>query len=363
MFRSDRKIRFLFRLLCGILLLLTFTPAAQARAASDPSSEGAVDVSGIIFDHVTDAHSWHICTIGGHHVTVPLPVIVYSPFSGWHAFMSSRLSHGASYEGLTLPETGPDAAKIVETAPDGSSYRLLDFSITKNVIAVFFSILLLLVIFILTARQYTRRQGKAPSGMQNALETVILFLRDDVAIPAIGKEKYERYMPYLLTVFFFILTNNLLGLFPFFPGGANVTGNITVTMTLAVFTFLLTNLKGNKAYWKDIFNTPGVPVWLKLPVPIMPLVEFIGIFTKPVVLMIRLFANITAGHIIMLGFFSLIFIFGTMHTALGYTVAPFSIAFTIFMTCLELLVAFIQAYIFTLLSAIYFGFSVAEEQE
>ena len=175
----------------------------------------------------------------------------------------------------------------------------------------------------------------------------------------IGK-KYEKYLPFLLTVFFFILINNLLGLIPWIPGGSNVTGNIAVTMVLAVATFLITNLSGNKDYWVHIFNTPGVPWWLKLPVPLMPLVEFSQVFIKPFVLMVRLFANILAGHIIALGFYSLIFIFGSMHIAAGYGVSLVSVAFTVFMSLLELLVAFIQAFVFTLLSALYFGAAVAE---
>jgi F-type H+-transporting ATPase subunit a len=169
-------------------------------------------------------------------------------------------------------------------------------------------------------------------------------------------------MPYLLTVFFFIFFNNLFGLIPFFPGGANVTGNITVTLVMAAFTFVLTTINGNKHYWVDIINTPGVPWWLKLPIPLMPIVEIIGIITKPFVLMVRLFANITAGHIIVLGFVSLIFIFGAISTSLGLGVSVVSVAFMLFMNLLELLVAFIQAYVFTLLSALYFGLAVIEPE-
>jgi F-type H+-transporting ATPase subunit a len=198
--------------------------------------------------------------------------------------------------------------------------------------------------------------------MQSLLEPVILFIRDDVAKSSIGEKKYEKYMPFLLTIFFFILLNNILGLVPIFPGGANVTGNIAVTMVMAVFTFILTTVNGNRHYWVDIVNTPGVPWWLKLPVPLMPIIEIIGIITKPVVLMIRLFANITAGHIIALGFVSLIFIFGAMNVALGYGVSVVSVAFMIFMNLLELLVAFIQAYVFTLLSALYFGLATIEPE-
>jgi F-type H+-transporting ATPase subunit a len=191
---------------------------------------------------------------------------------------------------------------------------------------------------------------------------VVTFLRDEVIKPSIGP-KYERYMPYLLTIFFFIWFNNMLGLIPIPPGGANLTGNIAVTMTLALFTFIITTFSGNKSYWQHIINTPGVPVWLKMPLPIIPLVEVIGVFTKPFVLMVRLFANITAGHIIALGFISLIYIFAQMSTGLAYGVSVISILFNVFMMFLELLVAFIQAFVFTFLSAIYFGMAVEEHHK
>jgi F-type H+-transporting ATPase subunit a len=193
------------------------------------------------------------------------------------------------------------------------------------------------------------------------LEPLILFIRDDVARNSIGEKHYERFTPFLLSVFFFILFNNLLGLIPVFPAGANVTGNITVTMALALFTFIVTQLSGNKHYWTEIFNPPPVPWWLKYPVPLIPIIEFVGVLTKPFILMIRLFANISAGHIVVLGFFTLIFIFGNMNTYAGYGVSVFSVLFSVFLSFLELLVAFIQAYVFTILSAIYFGMAVSEE--
>ncbi|WP_054715092.1 F0F1 ATP synthase subunit A [Marinifilum fragile] len=192
------------------------------------------------------------------------------------------------------------------------------------------------------------------------MEPLILFVRDEIAKPAIGEKKYEKYMPFLLTIFFFIWLNNLMGLVPFIPGGANVTGNITITMVLALFTFIITTFSGNKNYWVHIFNTPGVPWWLKFPVPLMPLVELMGVFTKPFVLMVRLFANITAGHMIVLAFVSLIFIFGQISPMLGYGTSVISVLFVIFMDMLELLVALIQAYVFTLLSALYFGMATEE---
>jgi F-type H+-transporting ATPase subunit a len=225
---------------------------------------------------------------------------------------------------------------------------------------LFISLALLCIVFISIARRYQKRDHEAPKGLQSLLEPLILFIRDDIAIPAIGHSKYARYMPFLLTIFFFIFFNNLIGLIPFFPGGVNLTGNISITLVLALFTFIITTFSGNKAYWLHIVNAPGVPWWLKFPVPLMPIVELIGVFTKPFVLMVRLFANITAGHIIMLGFISLIFIFGQMNAALGYGVSVVSVAFALFMNLLELLVAFIQAYVFTLLSAIYFGMATEE---
>ena len=349
----------------GVRLLVTacLCMLAAAMHAAPADQKEDFDVGHFVFEHIQDAHSWHICKAGGKDIAIPLPVLVYSRQTGWHAFMSSRLGHGADWEGFFIPEEGDDAGKLFERQPDGSALRpALDLSITKNVCAIFISIALLLGIFLTMARVCAGRRGKAPKGLQNMMETVILFIRDEVAIPSIGKEKYEAYMPYLLTIFFFILINNLMGLLPVFPGGANVTGNIAVTLSLALFTFLMTNIKSTKTYWKDIVNTPGAPVWLKLPIPIMPVVEIIGIFTKPFVLMVRLFANITAGHMVIMTFFSLIFVFGIMHAWLGYAVASVSIAFTIFMTFLEMLVAFIQAYVFTALSAVYFGMSAAEEE-
>jgi F-type H+-transporting ATPase subunit a len=210
------------------------------------------------------------------------------------------------------------------------------------------------------AKAYKKNPNGAPKGMQNMMEAVILFIRNEIAIPMIGKERYQKYFPYLLTLFFFILVNNLLGLIPIFPGGANVTGNIAVTLSLALITFFVIQFSSNKNYWKDIFNTPGVPWWLKFPLPIMPVIEFVGLFTKPFVLMIRLCANIMAGHIITLGFLALIFVFGAMKPFLGIAVSPVSVFFYIFMGLLELLVAFIQSFIFTILTALYIGMATEE---
>lgn len=329
-----------------------------------------------IIEHIIDSHEWHIATIGETHITIPLPVILYHE-GKLHVFMSSKFHHGhASYKGFRLETEGEYKGKIIrdpeidllneeivkiEQTSAGREVDVpLDLSITKNVLAIWISMIILCWVFISVAHRYKRRKGEAPKGLQSLLEPLILFIRDDVAKAAIGEKKFQKYLPFLLTVFFFIFLNNLLGLVPFFPGGANVTGNIAVTGVLAAFSLVVTTFAANKDYWKHIFNTPGVPVWLKVPIPLMPIVELIGVFTKPFVLMVRLFANITAGHIIILGFISLIFIFGNISTGLGYGVGVVSVLFAVFIGLLELLVAFIQAYVFTLLSALYFGMALEE---
>ncbi len=315
----------------------------------------------LIIEHITDAYEWHIITIGHTHVTVPLPIMLYDE-GKFHFFMSSKLHHGHdSYNGYFISHNDIKSGKLVRNDAEGNEIRPdLDFSFTKNVLAIFMSIFVLIFVFLSVAKAYKKREGKAPKGLQSFMEPIIIFVRDDIAIASIGEKKYKKYLPFLLTVFFFILINNLLGLVPFFPGGANVTGNIGVTGVLAAFTFIITTFSGNKNYWIHIVNAPGVPWWLKIPIPLMPIVEIMGVFTKPFVLMVRLFANITAGHIIILGFISLIFIFGEINAGAGYGVAVVSVAFSIFMDVLELLVAFIQAYVFTLLSALYFGMATEE---
>ena len=333
---------------------------------SESHTGGKFNAGEMIMEHVIDQHEWHVAEIGNLHLTIPLPVILL--YDGkLYTFCSSRFHNETnSYMGFKLDPEGPHKGKIVrvdenERAGSGN-HTVYDFSITKIVLAILMSTFFLILIFISVAKAYTRNKDKAPSGLQSLLEPLIIFIRDDIAKSSIGEKKYEKFMPFLLTVFFFIFFNNLLGLIPFFPGGANVTGNIAVTLVMAVFTFVITTINGNKHYWVDIINTPGVPWWLKFPVPLMPVVEIIGIITKPFVLMIRLFANITAGHIIVLGFVSLIFIFGAISAALGLGVSIVSVAFMIFMNLLELLVAFIQAYVFTLLSALYFGLATIEPE-
>ena len=328
-------------------------------AETNTSHQEKFHADKMIFEHILDAYEWHIATIGHTHISIPLPIIVYSRHSGWHVFSSNHFHHTPVYEHFEIAKEGPYEGKIVEILPDGSIERPIDISITKNVVALFFSIILMLWIFLTASKRYRQAPNKAPSGIQSWVEPIIIFVKDDIAKASIGEKRYEKYLPYLLTIFFFIWINNLLGLVPIFPGGANITGNITVTMALALFTFIITTFSGNKHYWKEIFN-PEVPWWLKFPIPLMPLVEFMGVFIKPFVLMVRLFANITAGHIVALGFYSLIFVFGHMNVGAGYGASVLSVAFTVFMGLLELLVAFIQAYVFTLLSALYFGMATAE---
>ncbi len=352
------------------------TREEKVQEILEHSAEAELNAGEIILEHVIDAHEWHILTYTDsegeeHHISIPLPVILYHE-GEIIAFWSSKLNHGhGSHKGFKIQKEDENKGKIIKTLERNlvGEERILDvaghvvpvdLSITKNVLAIFISVILLLWIFISVANSYKKRKGKAPKGLQSFLEPLIIFIRDDIAKASIGEKRYKKFLPFLLTIFFFIFFNNLFGLVPFFPGGVNLTGNIGVTLVLAIFTFLITTFNGNKSYWKHIFNTPGVPWWLKFPVPLMPVVEVMGVFTKPFVLMVRLFANITAGHIIVLGFISLIFIFGNIHAGLGYGVSVVSVAFSVFMGLLELLVAFIQAYVFTLLSALYFGMATEE---
>ena len=350
---AHRKI--LIQILLGTFLLSSTWSAKAAHEGEEKFNPGT-----FILDHIADSYEWHIITYKGHHVSIPLPVILYSKQSGVHVFMASKFHHGAqSHNGFFIaPEGHPNKGKIVEEAT--GVRPALDLSISKTVFSLLLSVAILLWIFLSVAKTYKRRSDQAPKGLQSWMEPLILFVRDDVARPAIGP-KYKRYMPYLLTIFFFILLNNMMGLIPFFPFGANVTGNIAVTLVLASITFVITTFSTNKSYWLHIINPPGVPVWLKLPIPLMPVIELMQVFIKPFVLMIRLFANIVAGHFVAIGFFSLIFLFSSLYgTAMGYGVSVVSVLFTVFMTFLDMLVGFIQAYVFTLLSALYFGMAAPE---
>ncbi len=325
------------------------------------------DAGKLIIGHVLDAYEWKIAEIGETYIYIPLPVILY--YEGdWHFFFSNKIKKGeGTYKGFGVAKEGPKKSKIVKMlddgkTPDPDAGMLIDLSITKVVFAIFINAALLCLILITVGKAYKSRGSKMePTGLQSFMEPIILFVRDDIAKSAIGGEKYEKFVPYLLTLFFFIFFNNLMGLVPFFPGGANVTGNISVTFTLAFFTFVATQFYANKGHWKHIFNTPGVPVFLKIPIPLMPIIEIVGIIIKPFVLMVRLFANITAGHMIIKGFLSLIFVLGGVATAMGMAISPVTLIFLIFMNFLELLVAFLQSYIFTFFSAIFFGMAVPDE--
>ena len=335
------------------------TQGQEAHKTTDLKGENETkpfDASSFILDHIADSHEWHLFTKkNGESVAIYLPVILFSKENGLDIFSSKKLAHGHEYLGYKLMEEGDLKGKIVYVNGSGTineEHFPLDFSMTKAVIGMLFAALIGLWLFLALSRSYKRTGISHPQGIQGFLEPVILFVRDDIAIPNIGEHKYEKYMPYLLSAFFFILINNLMGLIPFPPPfGANVTGNIAVTFVMAFCTFIITQFSGNKTYWKHIFAAPGVPFWL---LPIMIPVEIIGIFSKPFALMIRLFANITAGHIIVLSLICLIFIFDSL------AIAPVSIFFVIFMDCLELLVAFLQAYIFTLLSALFISLAVPE---
>jgi F-type H+-transporting ATPase subunit a len=288
-----------------------------------------------------------------------LPVILYTD-KGLEVFSSAHFEHGhADYTGKYYTyRLIKDKVNIVgeagEVLPAASVIKphstLIDFSITRNVVSMWLSIAVLLIIFFAVSSAYKKRSGKAPKGLQSFMEPLILFVRDDIARPNIGY-KYQRYMPLLLTIFFFVWINNLIGLIPFFPGGSNLTGNIAVTLVLSVITLIVVNLGANKHYWAHIFVPHSVPkaLW-----PLWWVIELVGIISRPFALMIRLFANITAGHIIVLSLISLIFVFKSLY------IAPVSVAFVVFMDVLELLVAALQAFIFTMLTALFIGASIEE---
>ena len=329
-----------------LMLLLLVTGLSQVSAEK-------VNVGDIVFSHIKDSYEWHITKWNDKEISVPLPVIVISKDKGLNVFLSSRLHEGKSFRGFYIAESGENIGKIVEHDTFGKEIPPIDISITKNVFALLLSCFLLVFIIMRVARWYKRRPLDVPGGWVGIMEMVILAIHDGVIKDNIGKG-YKSYAPYLLTVFFFILINNLMGLIPVFPGGANVTGNIAVTFVLALCTFVIVSFSGTKHYWKEVL-WPDTPIFLKLPIPIMPFVEIFEVFTKPFSLMIRLFANIMAGHTVILGLTCLIFISVSMGVAVNVGLTVVSVAFTVFMNFIELLVACIQAYIFTLLTAVYIG--------
>lgn len=341
------------------------TAHAETSVAHAEGEEKEEDISQMILHHIADSHEWHFFG----DISVPLPVILYTE-NGLVTFLSNKYGHNdhgtdvfeangtklVNYHDKFYYPAATQSADGTYIVHDGKGNLLnskpLDISITKNVVSLLISVTVLLIVFIGIANAYKKREGKAPKGLQSILEPIILFVRDDIAKPQLG-HRYKGFMPYLLTVFFFVWLNNLMGLIPFFPGGANLTGNIAVTMMLALCTFVLTTVNGNKNYWGHIF-TPHVPWWLY---PLMIPVEIIGLFTKPIALMIRLFANITAGHILILSLISLIFIIKSV------LVAGVAIPFVLFISVIELVVGFIQAFIFTILSALFIGMAVEEHAE
>ena len=317
--------------------------AQQREGDGAPLQEEKFDPAKEIMGHVQDSHVFHFFSIGNLHATIPLPVIVYSKERGVESFSSAHFGEEGTeeYNGYKL-----QSGEVVSTNP---AIRVFDFSLTKNVVQMFLALALLVVLMLGIAKKYKNGEGvtSAPSGWQSMIEPIITFLRDDVAKVNLGS-KYQRYMPYLLTIFFFILINSIFGLL---PGFANVSGNIAFTVVLGVISFIVILISSNKHYWGHIF-WPPVPHGVK---PIVIPVEIIGVFTKPFALIIRLFANMVAGHIIILSFISLIFIFGAMNKGIGWSVSPFSILFTVFIYLIEILVAFIQAFIFTNLTAVFIG--------
>lgn len=334
--------------------------AAEQQPASE---EGDINVKDLILEHLADSYEWHITTWKETHVSIPLPVIVKGENSGWHIFMSSQFHHGhESYQGFYIASQGDYKGKIVELDSSGNEVRPLDLSMTKNAASLIISSILLVIIVLGVANWYKKqaKEGiyKAPKGFVGAMEIFIMSVQNDIIKPCVGKN-YRKFSPYLLTAFFFIFINNVMGLIPIFPGGANVTGNIAVTLVLAIFTFLIVNLFGTKEYWREIF-WPDVPTWLKVPIPIMPAIEIVGIFTKPFALMIRLFANILAGHSIVLGLTCLIFVTASMGSVISGSMTVVSVILNIFISFVEILVAYIQAYVFTMLSAVFIGLAQVE---
>ena len=336
------------------IIFMFNTVSALAAEKTEAKEEGSFNVTETILEHIKDDHSWHLWG----HTTISLPVILYTP-KGLEVFSSAKFidehHEPVVYKGNFDYKLVAGKTKIVNAAGEvdaAASKDLWDFSITKNVASLFISVIILLLVVLTAAGAYKKTGvSSAPKGIQSVLEPIVLFVRDEIALPNIGAKRHAKHMPFLLTIFFLILTNNFLGLIPIFPGGANVSGNIAFTMTLALCVFIVVNLSSNKQYWQHIFWMPGMHWSMKL---FLAPIEFIGVFTKPISLMIRLFANITAGHILVLSLVCLVFIFKTVYAA---TVA---VPFVIFIFMIELLVAFLQAYIFTMLSAMYIGMASEE---
>ena len=341
-------------------------PAAEAvdTVATVSDAEAAADdefnPKELIFEHLGDRYGWEVPF--NHHKSIPLPVIVWAS-DGLHLFSSSRLEHGGVYKDgdkeFRIATEGDNKGKVVEIMPDGTEVKPFDISITKNVLAIFFTVIIVILCVLPLGSWYKQKGYKAARGFKGALEALYEFIYVSL-IKATLKEQAHRFAPYLLTVFMFIFVANLMGLVVVFPGGANLTGNIAVTLVLALITFLITNIFGTKHYWKEIL-WPDVPLWLKFPIPIMPVIEIFGMFTKPAALTVRLFANMMGGHIIVISLTLIIFIFAKMGVAALSGATVVSMLFQIFMLLIDVLVSFIQAYVFTMLSTIFI--SLAQEHE
>lgn len=357
--------RYLFKRGFAFLLPLLFL-VNHAQAQSKPGAtrketnkeDQKIDVAKLVFEEILDRHEFLLMEAEGGPVAIPLPVILYSPQRGFTAFMSSKLQHGqAVYKGYKL--TGNKIVAVNESGVIDRGVKVYDFSLTRNAVQMMLAAMLFFFFMRSIARQYSRAGSRTPpTGFQNAMESVVTFIRDQVGKPNLGM-KYERYMPFLLSVFFFILVNNLFGLIPL---SAKVTGNIAVTLVLALISMVVILFSTNRHFWSHMFWPPGMPLLVKL---ILIPVEFAGIFIKPTALMIRLFANMIAGHIVVICFISLIFIFSALNIVAGLGFLPVSIAFTVFIYLLEILVAFIQAFIFTNLTAVFIGqaFETAHEPQ
>lgn len=337
-----------------ISLFIMFLLASVNVFANNDKGK-SLNIPQIVLEHLADSYEWHIASYQGKHISIPLPIIVKSRTTGeWYVGTAKNLPKQFFFD-------DSHHGKIYEHLAKGKSVRPLDFSITKVVAQIWIVVIVLIIVFLSCARWYkkTDEKSKAPKGFVGVMEMFVMYIYDDLIRPSVGEHSYKRFAPYLLTVFFFIFTCNIIGLIPIFPGGSNITGNINITFFLALCSMIAINCFGNKEYWKDIF-WPHVPVFLKAPIPLMPVVEIFGVFTKPFALMIRLFANMMAGHAVILSFTCVIFLGWSMGTSYGLGLNIFSAIMLLFMNLLEVLVAFIQAYVFTMLSAVFIGLAHPE---
>ncbi len=345
----------------NLLLLLTFVMVPQLLCAAEDANPAEkameVDIPIIVKEHLGDEYEWYICTVKGKRVSIPLPLILYSKttkkwYFGGEEHMPEQFFFNKDRFG-----------KIYERMADGSEKRAIDFSITKDVLQIWIDALIVIIIFMCVARWYRKHDGvaEAPGGFVGAMEMFTLYIYESVAKASIGEKHFKPYAPYVMTVFFFILVANWMGLVPVFPGGANLTGNLNITFLLALLSMIAINLFGNKEYWKDIF-WPNVPLAIKCPVPLIPVIELVGVFTKPFALMVRLFANMMAGHAVMLSFTCVIFLGWTMSVGFGIGLNIFGVLMLLFSNCLEVLIGIVQAYVFALLTAVFIGLAHKEEE-